>query len=77
MIFLDPVRKIDGTQLLFKPEYIHPSLNRKSRRKRVIIVHPNDSKYIHKAANGKLYEKATKGGDDKILKDDRYGGRFK
>jgi hypothetical protein len=68
-------RKIPETSLILKPEYIHPALNRKARRRRIRVAHPNDSKFVHKAG-GKLYEKGVRRGEDKVIKNDAYGGKF-
>lgn len=65
-------RKIPETSLILTPEYIHPALNRKARRKHLRIkVRP----YIHVAKNGKIYEKLGEHGD-KVIKNKNYDGKF-
>lgn len=66
-----PHRTVE-TVLILRPEYIHPALNRKARRKHLKIkVRP----YIHVAKNGKIYEKLGEQGD-KVIKNKNYDGKF-
>lgn len=68
-------RKIQETSMILRPDQ-YPVMSRKDRRKKKAVARPNDSKYIHKARNGKLYRKHIGGEKGEVLKDDRYGGRF-
>jgi len=61
-----------NTELILRPEYIHPALNRKARRKHLKIKIKH---YHHVTPTGDIYEKAADG--DTKVKDARYGGKFR